>query len=119
MNRKEEHPCRLAIGEALQVVSGKWAYYVISELCQGALRFNQLQRSLGDISIKSLTDTLRQLEQYQVVRREVFPTVPVTVEYSLTEKGREYSAILIEMRKWGRNGERCRTRKSGPARHVV
>lgn len=93
--------CRLAVSEALQVISGKWAYFVISELCQGTQRFNQLQRSLGSISIKSLTDTLRQLEQHQIVHRQVFPTVPVSVEYSLTEKGREYGAILLEMRKWG------------------
>lgn len=101
MNTMYQHPCQMAIGEALQVVSGKWAYSVISQLCQGSQRFNQLHRSLGGISIKSLTDTLRQLEQYQIVSRQVFPTVPVTVEYALTEKGKEYVAILVEMRKWG------------------
>ncbi|WP_248929163.1 winged helix-turn-helix transcriptional regulator [Paenibacillus hamazuiensis] len=96
-----QHPCQLAVSEALQVISGKWAYFVISQLCLGPQRFNQLQRNVGGISIKSLTDTLRQLEQQQIVHRRVYPTVPVSVEYSLTEKGKEYGAILSEMRKWG------------------
>ncbi|CAG7653016.1 winged helix-turn-helix transcriptional regulator [Paenibacillus allorhizosphaerae] len=106
MNPPYQHPCQLAISEALQVVSGKWSYFVISQLCQGAQRFNQLQRSLGGVSVKSLTDTLRQLEQYEIVSRHVFPTVPVTVEYALTEKGKEYGAILLEMRKWGEKWSR-------------
>jgi DNA-binding HxlR family transcriptional regulator len=41
------------------------------------------------------------LERHQIVKRRVFPTIPVSVEYSLTEKGREYRAILLQMRQWG------------------
>jgi DNA-binding HxlR family transcriptional regulator len=64
-------------------------------------RFNQMRRLLGNISTKSLTDTLRHLEQNGIITRTVFPTVPVTVEYSLTEKGKELQAILLEMYTWG------------------
>jgi DNA-binding HxlR family transcriptional regulator len=64
-------------------------------------RFNQMRRLLGNISTKSLTDTLRHLEQNGIISRTVFPTVPVTVEYSLTEKGKELQAILLEMYTWG------------------
>jgi DNA-binding HxlR family transcriptional regulator len=52
------------------------------------------------IKTQSLTDTLRHLEQSGLVRREVFPTVPVSVEYSLTEKGSDFQAALKEMDKW-------------------
>ncbi|MEW9700580.1 winged helix-turn-helix transcriptional regulator [Paenibacillus sp. SI8] len=85
----------------MQVIGSKWAYFVISQLYYGPQRFNQLRRNADNISIKSLTDILRHLEHYQVVNRQVFPTIPVRVEYSLTEKGKEYRAILFQMRQWG------------------
>ncbi|MBW7454717.1 winged helix-turn-helix transcriptional regulator [Paenibacillus sepulcri] len=94
-------PCFEPISAAIQVIGGKWSYSVIANLCQGTQRFNQLRRNLGDVSIKSLTDTLRHLEQCGIVNRTVFPTVPVSVEYSLTDSGREYGEILFQMRQWG------------------
>ncbi|EFM10809.1 transcriptional regulator, HxlR family [Paenibacillus curdlanolyticus YK9] len=103
MNELSEQPCYSAIVAAIEVISGKWSYSVISQLCQGAQRFNQLHRSLAGISIKSLTDTLRHLEQRGIIARKVFPTVPVTVEYSLTESGMAYSEVLVRMREWGIN----------------
>lgn len=101
MNQADEHPCFRAIVSAIEVVSGKWSYSVISQLCQGTQRFNQLRRSLPGISIKSLTDTLRHLEQRGIISRNVVPTVPVTVEYALTESGRAFNDVLVRMRDWG------------------
>lgn len=101
MEQTDEHPCYRAIVSAIDVVSGKWSYFVLSQLCQGTQRFNQLRRSLTGISIKSLTDTLRHLEQRGIISRNVIPTVPVTVEYALTESGRAYSEVLERMREWG------------------
>jgi Predicted transcriptional regulators len=93
--------CEAAMGEALRVLGGKWSYEVISRLYYRTLRFNELRRSLGGITVKSLTDIVRQLESLGIVRREVIPTTPVGVEYSLTEKGKEYRAVLMQMREWG------------------
>ena len=87
------------ICEALQILGTKWAYLVMVELTRGAKRFNQLQRDTV-IKTQSLTDILRQLEKLGMIRREVFPTVPVTVEYSLTEKGKAFQAVIREMDKW-------------------
>ncbi|NHN31695.1 winged helix-turn-helix transcriptional regulator [Paenibacillus agricola] len=101
--RKEDELCLISIREALEVVRGKWSFLVLSLLSLGPQRFNQMRRNLDNISIKSLTDVLRHLEQYQVINRQVFPTVPVTVEYSLTDKGREYIPVLQQMRIWGEN----------------
>ncbi|MEK3725196.1 winged helix-turn-helix transcriptional regulator [Paenibacillus sp. FSL H8-0034] len=98
---KEDELCFISIREALQVVSGKWSFLVLSILTQGPQRFNQLRRNVERISIKSLTDVLRHLEQHNVIQRQVFPTVPVTVEYSLTDKGRAYKPVLLQMRIWG------------------
>ncbi|MEK8131622.1 helix-turn-helix domain-containing protein [Paenibacillus filicis] len=101
--RKGDELCLISIREALEVVRGKWSFLVLSLLSLGPQRFNQMRRNLDNISIKSLTDVLRHLEHYNVINREVFPTVPVTVEYSLTDKGREYIPVLAQMRKWGEN----------------
>ncbi|TVY02208.1 winged helix-turn-helix transcriptional regulator [Cohnella terricola] len=88
------------ICNALIILSSKWAFPVMAELSNGPMRFKQLQRSTKVITTQSLTDTLRMLEKAGVVNREVFPTVPVTVEYSLTESGIEFKTVLNEMDNW-------------------
>ena len=89
-----------SICEVLQILGAKWAFLVIAELAKGPKRFKQLQRDVAIIKTQSLTDTLRHLEQNGIVLREVFPTVPVSVQYSLTEKGLDFQAALMEMEKW-------------------
>ncbi|MBW7456594.1 winged helix-turn-helix transcriptional regulator [Paenibacillus sepulcri] len=101
MNRNDDQLCFTAVNEALQVISGKWAFLVISQLYYDTQRFNQLKRNLDPISIKSLTDILRHLEQHQIIHRQVIPTIPISVEYSLTEKGKAYRTVLLQMRQWG------------------
>lgn len=88
------------ICEVLQILGAKWAFLVLNELLRGPQRFNQLQRNAAIIKTQSLTDTLRHLEHNGLVLRQVFPTVPVTVEYSLTEKGIDFQTALSEMNKW-------------------
>lgn len=91
----DDHIC-----EVIQVLGSKWAFAVIAELNKGAKRFNQLERDIGIIKTQSLTNTLRHLEQSGFVHREVFYTVPITVEYSLTDKGMDFQNVLMEMNKW-------------------
>ncbi|MGG1942052.1 helix-turn-helix domain-containing protein [Paenibacillus polymyxa] len=100
---KEDQRCLISIREALEVIRGKWSILVLTLLSLGPQRFNQMRRNLNNVSIKSLTDVLRHLEHHEVIHRQVFPTSPVTVEYSLTDKGRSYIPVLREMRIWGEN----------------
>ncbi|CAM4514403.1 helix-turn-helix domain-containing protein [Paenibacillus endophyticus] len=93
-------PCIESISEVLQFLSGKWTFLVITELLKEPQRFNQLRRNLGNVNTKGLTDTLRNLEQHQMIKRQVFPTVPVTVEYSITEKGQSFSSVFNEINRW-------------------
>jgi len=88
------------ICEVLQILGAKWAFVVPDELLNGPRRFNQLRGNVSIINTQSLTDTLRHLEKNGFVLRQVFPTVPVTVEYSLTEKGSDFQTALKEMDKW-------------------
>ncbi|MCO5073282.1 MAG: helix-turn-helix transcriptional regulator [Rhizobiaceae bacterium] len=84
-----EHPECRAISDVLQRVGDKWTVLVVSQLGDGKMRFNELRRSIGNISQKMLTSTLRDLEQDGFVTRTVYPTIPPRVDYELTELGRD------------------------------
>lgn len=88
------------IEKTLDVLGGKWAFLVIRELFGGTLRFGELQRKIPSVSPRALTSTLRHLEEQGVLERKVYPTVPVTVEYSLTPKGQDLHVICHEMKLW-------------------
>ncbi|MBM7651813.1 winged helix-turn-helix transcriptional regulator [Neobacillus cucumis] len=90
-----------SIEKALNVIGGKWSFLVLRELFEGTKRFGELQKAISKVSPKALTDTLRHLEEHNVLIRTVYPTVPVTVEYTLTEKGQALHKMIKEMKKWG------------------
>lgn len=92
--------CLRSIRKVMDVFSGKWSFLVLEQLHIGTMRFSELSKTLN-ISTKSLTDTLRHLEAHGIINRKVFPTVPVTVEYSLTDKGRAFDSVLLAMKDWG------------------
>lgn len=91
-----ECPCR----DLLDVVANKWAALVIGALAEGPRRFGALQKQLGGISPKVLTSTLRRLEGFGLIDREVFPSVPLHVEYSLTDEGRSALGPVFALREW-------------------
>jgi len=84
----------------MDIFGGKWSFIIIGELHAGPKRFNEMSRDLG-ISTKSLSDALKSLEANGVVTRTVHPTAPITVEYTLTEKGRDFEQVFFAMSKWG------------------
>ncbi|MFD0712831.1 winged helix-turn-helix transcriptional regulator [Paenibacillus sp. GCM10027626] len=97
---KEPTVIECNIEKTLDVIGGKWAFLVLRELFNGKKRFGELQRLIPAVSPRALTTTLRHLEEHGVLERQVFPTVPVTVEYSLTPKGEDLHRILKEMKLW-------------------
>jgi len=101
MNPLDDMLCVDSIKNIMNIFGGKWTFVIIGELHTGTKRFNELGRKLG-ISTKSLSDALKNLELHGVVVRTVHSTTPVTVEYSLTDKGRDFERVFIEMREWGK-----------------
>jgi DNA-binding HxlR family transcriptional regulator len=91
--------CR-AIGDVLARVGDKWSILVVSRLGDGALRFNELRRSIGGISQRMLTLTLRGLERDGLVTRTVFPTIPPRVDYALTPLGRDLLNPVAALGAW-------------------
>ena len=86
---------------ALEQIAGKWKGLIIYHLLDGTLRFNELARRLGDVTQRSLTKGLRELEADGIVERKVYAVVPPKVEYSLTSKGRELQPIVMALGAWG------------------
>ena len=78
----------------MAVLGGAWTPSVIWKLSGGPRRFGELSRDIPSISPKMLTTRLRELEQKAVVIREVVPTSPPSVEYSLSELGRELLPVI-------------------------
>ena len=102
MKTKTELPeCYVAV--TVQVIGSKWKLLLIRNLLERPWRFNELQRDLEGISQKVLTDSLRSMEEDEVVVRTVFPEVPPHVEYSLSSLGESLRPILDDMERWGRN----------------
>ena len=89
------------IRDAFMMIGGKWKsmiLYVLSS--QGVVRFNQLKKTVAGISQKMLTQQLRELERYGLIKRQVFPEVPPHVEYSMTELGLSLGPIYQAVHNW-------------------
>jgi DNA-binding HxlR family transcriptional regulator len=84
----------------LDHVMGKWAVLVLVGLRAGPMRYSALRRAIGGVSEKMLAQTLRTLESDGFVHREVAPTTPPQVTYSLTEMGKEIAAHLAGLLDW-------------------
>jgi DNA-binding HxlR family transcriptional regulator len=101
-SRKEtcEGPC--PIGKMIELLSGRWAFPVLYQLLQadGPIRFGQLQRSVGQVTQKELTKTLRTFEERGLVKRKVFAEVPPRVEYRLTALGASLGEPLCGLARW-------------------
>lgn len=95
-----DEQCPMEAG--LNILSGKWKLKILWHLSRGTIRFNELQRLLGNITTKTLTQQLRELEEQGVIIRKVFPEIPPKVEYSLSEIGDTLKPILSQLCDWGK-----------------
>lgn len=89
-------PSRLVLDR----IADKWTALIIQVLANGTKRYAELQREIGGISQKMLTQTLRSLERDGLVQRKVHPVVPPKVEYSLTKLGRTLIEPLHGLCRW-------------------
>ncbi|MBI5958003.1 MAG: helix-turn-helix transcriptional regulator [Chloroflexi bacterium] len=86
--------------QVLDLIGDKWAALIIGLLEDGTKRFSELQRSIGGISQKMLTQTLRNLERDGLISRMIYPEVPPRVEYTLTPLGETLCVPLGAIRDW-------------------
>jgi DNA-binding HxlR family transcriptional regulator len=89
-------PARLVLDR----LADKWALLVIGRLRGGKVRFNALRREVDGVSQKVLSQTLKKLQRDGLIAREAIPTVPITVEYSLTGLGKTLSDTIECLSHW-------------------
>ena len=86
----------------LSMINGKYKMTILYTLMEfGIVRFNEMKKYIGNISYKTLSYTLKELEADKLVHREEYPQIPPKVEYSLTERGKSLMPILDGMCEWG------------------
>lgn len=86
----------------LSLINGKYKMTILYVLAEfGVVRFNEMKKYIDEISYKTLSSTLKELEADKLVHREEYPQIPPKVEYSLTERGKSLIPILETMCDWG------------------
>lgn len=88
------------IVETIKIIGSEAKLLVLRYLFDGSKGFNELQR-LTKLSSKTLSSTLKDLEENEIIRRIVVSDRPFRVKYELTEKGKELKPLFQEMEKWG------------------
>jgi DNA-binding HxlR family transcriptional regulator len=91
----------LPVRDALDILSGKWKLPIIISLSFGNKRFSQMARQIPGITDKMLSKELRDLEMNQLVKRTVYDSVPVVVEYEMTAYGKTLGKLIDELQDWG------------------
>lgn len=101
------HDSCIAVREVLNRVGDKWSVLIVQLLADNPRRFSELRRAIEGISQRMLTLTLKGLERDGLVTRTVYPTIPLRVEYKLTDLGRTLRKPIQSLAKWAQeNRER-------------
>ncbi|MDT0684426.1 helix-turn-helix domain-containing protein [Roseicyclus sp. F158] len=97
-NETFDQPC--PIRGVLDRIGDQWSLLVLETLSRGTMRFNELQRAIGDISKQMLSKTLKRLREDGFVQRTLYPEVPPRTEYALTDLGRSFLEPLRRLVDW-------------------
>ena len=103
MNTAPRYDC--AIDAAMSVIEGRWKTVIICKLAREGtpLRFNQILAKIPGISPRVLTLQLREMEEDNIIIRNVISVSPKNVEYSLSKRGMSLVPILAQLAEWGLN----------------
>ncbi|MHA1448262.1 MAG: winged helix-turn-helix transcriptional regulator [Candidatus Hodarchaeales archaeon] len=88
------------VRETLKIIGKKWHLLILFYLTKGPTRFTAIKDDL-QISSKVLSDVLNDLEEKVLISKKVFDTMPIRIEYILTEKGEELQDLWDSLRDWG------------------
>lgn len=91
------------VESTLRVIEGRWKVLILYYLLPGTKRFNELHRLLKDVSHRTLTRQLRELERDGIVERKVHAQIPPRVDYSLTKLGESIRPVLKALHDWGQS----------------
>jgi DNA-binding HxlR family transcriptional regulator len=106
------HACCPRYEHAIQVLGKRWTGLLLNVLMKGPKRFGELTALVDGLSDRVLSDRLRELEAEGIVKRVVYPQIPVRIEYQLTEKGQALKPVVEAIEQWAQDWvtidpERC------------
>ena len=90
----------IKIQKAFEILGKKWSGLVLYTLLEDPMRFTDIRRNIPELSDRVLAERLKELEQLQLVKRNVYTRIPVKVEYELTKKGKEIEKSMREIEIW-------------------
>ncbi len=89
------------IASAMEIIGNKWTALILRDLSAGPKRFSELEKSVGTINPRTLSQRLDDLEKHAIITKRSFAEVPPRIEYTLTEKGEDLVPVLKQMAAWG------------------
>lgn len=98
MARKAKEGCPAEL--TLKLLNGRWKPMIVWHLLKGERRFNELQRALGPVTHRTLSRTLKEMEEDGLVLRRDYAEIPPRVDYRLTALGRSLRPVLDAMEQW-------------------
>ena len=90
-----------SVEAAIGLIDGKWKSVILFHLLSGTLRFNEIRRTIPNVTQRMLTNRLRELEEDGLISRKVYAQVPPKVEYSLSPLGRSMEPVMLALKQWG------------------
>jgi DNA-binding HxlR family transcriptional regulator len=108
MENQNNPICLCPLEGIIDIIGKKWALLIINDIGNhGKIRFNTLMQELQNISPKTLSDTLKELQHAGIIQRESFAEIPPRVEYSLTKDGLELRKAIIPLLQWAAPRHKC------------
>jgi len=89
------------IHKAVNIIGGKWKILILSILLHDKKRFKDFRTELKGIAARQLSKELKELETSKLIKRNVYDTIPITIEYELTKQGKTVEKIILELANWG------------------
>lgn len=98
---KDFNPNNCPVTHFMNKIGGKWKVLVIHGINMGYNRFSTLQKVMPQISKQMLINQLRELEEDNIIEREVFPEIPPRVEYTISKYGKTMLPVIDTIQQWG------------------
>ena len=93
----------MAFLEVVNLFAGKWRMVIMASLVQEDIRFKEIQNLIPNITPRMLSKELKELEMSGIVKRTVYDSTPVLIQYGLTDSAKEFTPIFVQMVEWGIN----------------
>lgn len=83
------------IEATFRIIGKKWAVLIIREMFRGTTQFNRFLENIEGITPKVLTERLRELEKFGIIKRRIVSEYPIRIEYEMTDLGKEFEPVLL------------------------